>query len=138
MKGTIGADSRQVWEIIKAPYPVKATRPSGTNTSTSDFYDDNGNATTYVHLSLNQRTVPLHRSYVECEQRDDGWCELSTILQVFDGLLNTARFEYSCFGEYPSTPYGNVTDGVPTTKRSLTSVFGTGLEFGENSDRWRE
>ncbi|KIV97146.1 hypothetical protein PV10_00928 [Exophiala mesophila] len=130
--------ARMVWEIIKAPYPVKAIRPSGTNTSTSDFYDKNGNATTYVHLSLNQRTVPLHRSYAECQQRDDGWCELSTILQVFDGLLNTARFEYSCFGEYPSTPYGNVTDGTPTTKRSLTSVFGTGLEFGESSDRWRE
>lgn len=138
MKGAIEADSHQVWEIIKSPHPVKATRPTGTNTTMSDFYDETGNATTYVHLSLNQRTVPLHKSYAECEQRDDGWCELSTVLQVFEGLLDTARYEYSCFGKYPSVPYGNVSDGVPTSKRSLRSMFGTGLEFGESSDRWME
>lgn len=102
----------------------------------NDYYN-NGNTTTYVHMMISQRTVPLHASYSQCEQRDDGWCELSTILKIFSGLLDEARYEYSCFGAYPSVPYGNVTDGVPTVKkRSLRSRFGSGLEIYESSDRW--
>lgn len=85
---------------------------------------------------INQRTVPLYKSYPECGERDDGWCELSTIMEVFGGLLDTARYEYSCFGKYPSVPYGNVTNGVPTVKRDLSARFGHGLEFYESSDRW--
>jgi hypothetical protein len=105
---------------------------------TSDYYDQ-GNTTTYIHLLINQRTVPLYKSYPECAKRDDGWCELSTVLKIFGGLLDTARYEYSCFGNYPSVPYGNVTDGVPTVKRrALGGAFGTGLEIYESSDRWLE
>ena len=102
----------------------------------SDYYDD-GNATIYVHLMITQRTVPLYKSYPACEERDDGWCEMSTILKIFGGLLDSARFDYSCFGDYPAIPYGNVTDGVPTVRRrALRSAFGTGLEIYESSDRW--
>lgn len=125
-----------MWEVIKAPSRVKALRPTNTNATSSDYYDQ-GNATTYIHLVLNQRTVPLYKSYPECEQRDDGWCELSTVLKIFGGLLDTARYEYSCFGTYPSVPYGNVTDGVPTVRRrALDGALGTGLEIYQSTDRW--
>lgn len=129
---------KQVWEIIQAPSPIKATRPTNLTASMSDYYAE-GNTTTYIHLLLNQRTVPLHKSYPECEQRDDGWCELSTVMKIFGGLLDTARYEYSCFGAYPSTPNGNVTDGVPTVKRrALSRSFGTGLEMYDSGERWME
>ena len=125
----------QVWEIIHAPHPVKATRPTNANATASDYYAS-GNATAYAHLMINQRTVPLYKSYPSCGQRDDGWCELSTLMDIFNGLLNEARYEYSCFGKYPAVPYGNVTDGVPTVKRDLSARFGAGLEMYESSDRW--
>ncbi|KEF55159.1 uncharacterized protein A1O9_08813 [Exophiala aquamarina CBS 119918] len=130
--------ARMVWEVIDAPSPLQALRPSNANATSSDYYEQ-GNPTTYIHLVINQRTVPLHKSYPECEQRDDGWCELSTVLKVFGGLLDTARYEYSCFGKYAPVPYGNVTDGVPTVRRrTLDGAFGTGLEIHESSDRWLE
>lgn len=88
-----------------------------------------------MHLLISQRTVPLYKSYPSCGERDDGWCELSTILTIFSGLLDTARYDYSCFGKYPSVPYGNVTNGVPTVKRSLRAMFGSGLARDESSDR---
>lgn len=106
--------ARLLIEIIKAPQPVKATRPAGQPSDSSEYYDVGG-PTTYVHFLLNQRTIPLHRSYLECEERDDGWCEASIFLDILDGVLDTARYEYSCFAKYTATPYGSVTDGAPIT-----------------------
>ncbi len=126
----------QVWEVIHTPHPLKATRPTAADATTADYYNTTGGATTYVHLMQNQRTIPLHKSYATCPERDDGWCELSTVLKVFGGLLDQARYDYSCFGNYPSVPYGNVTNGVPTVKRALGGAFGAGLEIYESSDRW--
>ncbi|KIW14294.1 hypothetical protein PV08_07076 [Exophiala spinifera] len=128
--------ARMVWEVIRAPYPVKAKRPTSASAATSDYYDtSNETSTTYLHLMINQRTVPLYKSYPECGERDDGWCELSTMMNIFSGLLDTARYEYSCFGHYPSVPYGDVTNGVPTVKRDLRGRTGHGLEVYESSDR---
>ncbi|KAM0342736.1 hypothetical protein ACHAPU_009228 [Fusarium lateritium] len=91
-------------EIIKAPKPVSPER---------DGYLD-GKETKYIHFVLNQRTVPLGRSFPECDvNRKDGWCELDTFIEVQDTMADKAQFDYSCFGDYPSLPYGKVTDGVP-------------------------
>jgi hypothetical protein len=122
--------------VIQAPQPVKATRPTSTNATMSDYYTGNGTATTYIHLTIGQRTVPLYKSYPECEQRDDGWCELSTIMKVWSGLLDEARYDYSCNGKYTPAAPGNITDGVPISKRGLGARFGSGLELYESSDRW--
>jgi len=122
-----------VWEIIKAPQPVKAIRPTTTNASASSYYDS-GNATSYVHLLVNQRTVPLGKSYAACGQRDDGWCEMSTFLGQLSGLLTQARYDYSCFANYPVESYGKITNGVPISKRGLSAKFGSGLTMKRNPD----
>ncbi|KAM0267086.1 hypothetical protein ACHAPA_006293 [Fusarium lateritium] len=91
-------------EIIKAPNPVSPER---------DGYLD-GEETKYIHFVLNQRTVPLGRSFPECDvNRKDGWCELDTFIKIQDTMADKAQFEYSCFGDYSKLPYGKVTDGVP-------------------------
>lgn len=106
--------ARMVWEIIRSPYPVKSQRPSSdSNATQDDYYDTTGNATVYIHQTLSQRTIPLGKSYPECGERDDGWCELDTYLDVLGGLLDQAMYDYSCFGDYASPKYGDTTDGVP-------------------------
>ena len=128
-----------VIEIIKTSEPVKAKRPSSLTTAkTSDYYSS-GKATTYVHFILNQRTIPLYKSYSQCETRDDGWCELSSFLSVLSGLLAAARYEYACFADYSTVAYGGITNGVPVTKRGwpLDGGMGSGLELMQASDSWR-
>ncbi|KAF4463565.1 phytase [Fusarium albosuccineum] len=91
-------------EIIKAPKPVSPSR---------DGYLE-GKETKYIHFVLNQRTLPLGKSFPECDvNRKDGWCELETFLKVQDKMADKAQFDYACFGDYPSLPYGEVTDGAP-------------------------
>ncbi|KAK7928301.1 histidine acid phosphatase [Apiospora marii] len=127
--------AKMVWEVITAPHPVKAQRPDPSKAaSQADSYYDEGDATKYVHLTLSQRTVPLGESYPECGRRDDGWCEMGTFMQILDGLLEQAKFEYSCFGNY--TGGSNVTDGVPVVKRALGGGMGSGLAQFEASDHY--
>ena len=91
-------------EIIKTPKPLSPNR---------DGYL-RGAETKYIHFTLNQRTVPLGKSFPECgDARRDGWCELDTFLKVQDEMSAKARFDHSCFGDYETVPYGEVTDGVP-------------------------
>ncbi|OJZ83684.1 hypothetical protein ASPFODRAFT_209421 [Aspergillus luchuensis CBS 106.47] len=97
-------------EIIKTPHKVAATRPAGDQTNA---YVDGTGETFYVHFLQNQRTLPLHSSFAECEYRDDGWCELSTFMNVQKRSLERSQFEYACFGNWTVTEYGTVTDGVP-------------------------
>jgi hypothetical protein len=94
-------------EVINAPQPVSATRTGATNAYTS------GGPTKYVHFLLNQRTLPLGKSFPTCGDRTDGWCELDTFLATQANGLAASEYEYACFGDYPPVPYGNVTDGVP-------------------------
>jgi hypothetical protein len=98
-------------EIIKAPHPVSAKRPS--LTSTSDVYNTTGGDTWYVHFLQNQRTLPLGKSFPKCGDRDDGWCELKTFLEVQKGSLAEANFDYACTGNYSAVAYGNITNGAP-------------------------
>ena len=92
-------------EIIKTPKPVKKDR-SG--------YEDEGEESKYVHFVLNQRTVPLGRSFPECdEDRVDGWCEFETFLKVQEKMQELARFDYACYGDYEPVEYGTITDGAP-------------------------
>ena len=94
-------------EIIKAPQPVAANRTSPANAYTS------GPPTSYVHFLVNQRTLPLGTSFPACGNRTDGWCELSTFLNVQAGSLAAAQYDYSCNGKYPAVPYGSLSNGVP-------------------------
>ncbi|PSK35977.1 Acid phosphatase [Elsinoe australis] len=100
-------------EVIDSPHPVSAKR-----NSSSSCYDESGPASRYIHFVLNQRTIPLHRSFPECEERDDGWCELGTFLKLQQDSLATAQYEYSCFGNYSVVPYGTLTNGVPPSQQS--------------------
>jgi Histidine phosphatase superfamily (branch 2) len=95
-------------EVIQAPQPVSAT----CNGTASTSYVA-GNATSYVHFLLNQRTIPLGVSYPSCGNRTDGWCELGTFLNVMSTKYNESEYAYACFASYPNTTYGGVTNGVP-------------------------
>ena len=122
--------SRLIFEVIKTPQPVKANRPATANATTSDYYDA-GNATTYIHLTLNQRTIPLNASYPQCGAREDGWCEITTFTSILSGLLATAEYDYACFGNYPNEPFGNITNGVQPQKRDIVGrVLGGGMGSG--------
>jgi hypothetical protein len=91
-------------EIIKSPRPVSPQRDG--------FLD--GKETKYVHFVLNQRTLPLGKSFPECgADRKDGWCEFDTFLRVQEAMADAAKFDFACFGDYPKEPYGKVTDGAP-------------------------
>lgn len=91
-------------EIIKTPKPLSPAR---------DGYLD-GKETKYIHFVLNQRTLPLGKSFPECgPDRVDGWCELETFLKVQEKMPERAKFDYSCFGAYEKEPYGDIIDGVP-------------------------
>ncbi len=89
-------------EVIKTPSPLAADR-----TYTA------GNATTYIHFILNQRTLPLGVSFPECGDRLDGWCELEIFFEVQKDKTDLANYDYSCNGNYDAVPYGSVTDGAP-------------------------
>lgn len=78
-------------EIIRTPSPLSDNRATTTYLS--------GNETSYVHFILNQRTIPLGRSYEKCGNRDDGWCELGTFMEILSTKLSEAQYEYSCFGK---------------------------------------
>lgn len=84
----------------------------------SDYYIS-GSPTIYIHLLLNQRAVPLGKSYAACGSRDDGWCEMSAFISQLSGLLATAMYEYSCFAKYHVEGYGKIANGVPISKRHV-------------------
>ncbi|OQE21273.1 hypothetical protein PENSTE_c012G05655 [Penicillium steckii] len=98
-------------EIIKTPHKVSARRSSDGATA-HDYLHGTGE-TRYVHFIQNQRTVPLHASFHACEKRDDGWCELSTFLEVQRESLSKAEYQHACFGDWTMKNYGAVRDGVP-------------------------
>lgn len=125
-------EANMVFEIIKAPQPLKATRPAVSTTAKMLEYYTGGSPTTYVHLLRNQWTVLQGKSYATCSTRDDGWCEISAFMSQLCGLLAAARYEYSCFANYP---VGNITNGVPISKRHvLGGGMGTGLEMRDSGE----
>ena len=95
-------------EIITAPQPVAANRTESPATAYTD-----GPPTSYIHFIINQRTLPLGKSFPACEMRTDGWCELKTFVEIQQQSLMNASYEFACNGKYPAVPYGSVTDGVP-------------------------
>ncbi|KAF2214126.1 hypothetical protein CERZMDRAFT_58067 [Cercospora zeae-maydis SCOH1-5] len=98
-------------EIIETPKPLQGDRKHG------DVYEDEGGVTRYIHFILNQRTIPLGKSLEKCGERDDGWCELTTFMEVQSEMLDVAEYDFSCNGEYPAVPFGEITNGVPVAKR---------------------
>ena len=134
--------ARLIIETITTPHPVKASRPSTNNATESDYYES-GNTTQYIHMILNQRTIPLNASYPQCGARDDGWCEIGTFMSILEGLLSTANYEYACFGEYAAVPFDNITNGVEPTKmkrnlspRKLAGRMGSGLSIGTIGEKF--
>ena len=102
-------------EIITAPHPISDDRPFVCTASNSTGCYTSGGTTKYVHLVLNQRTVPLGKNHAACGTRVDGWCELSTFIAWQQLNLPLARFDYACNANYSVVPYGQVTDGVPVS-----------------------
>ncbi|RAH67258.1 histidine phosphatase family protein [Aspergillus aculeatinus CBS 121060] len=100
-------------EIISAPHRVSTTRSSSKAASKNGDYVTGSGPTQYVHFIQNQRTIPLHASFDECEYREDGWCELSTFLEIQRQSLAEAQYQYACFGNWTMKGWGAVTDGVP-------------------------
>lgn len=100
-------------EVINTPAPLNASR-----NATSPYTA--GPPTTYIHFILNQRTIPLYRSFPACGVRDDGWCELTTFLEVQNGSYAEAMYDYSCNGRYPAVPYGTLSNGTPLTNETFT------------------
>jgi hypothetical protein len=97
-------------EVIWAPHPVK---PDGSGYAETPG-DKSTGETKYVRMVLNQRTLPLGRSFPECDaSRVDGWCEFETFLRVQEKMTQLARFDHACFGEYEAVPYGEIKDGAP-------------------------
>lgn len=91
-------------EVIKTPKPLPPDRKGWAE----------GGETKYVHFILNQRTLPLGKSFPECDvSRKDGWCEFDTFLKVQEKMAGLARYDYACFGDYPYVSYGDVNDGAP-------------------------
>lgn len=101
-------------EVINTPSPLNGSRANGAT------YEE-GPATTYIHFILNQRTLPLGVSFPACGLRDDGWCELTTFLEVQSASLAEAQYEYACFGSYEVEPYGTLTNGAPLTNETFTA-----------------
>lgn len=93
-------------EIIETPQPLDGKRKNGTT------YNEGG-ATKYIHFIMNQRTIPLGKSFPQCGDRDDGWCELTTFFEVQSTKLEEAQYDYSCNGDYAAVPYGTLNNGVP-------------------------
>ncbi|GIZ44940.1 hypothetical protein CKM354_000812400 [Cercospora kikuchii] len=96
-------------EIIETPKPLSGNRKDGNS------YEEGG-LTRYIHFILNQRTIPLGKSLSKCGERDDGWCELTTFMEVQSKMLEEAQYDWSCNGDYPAVPFGEVTNGVPVAK----------------------
>ena len=103
-------------EVIKTPQPLSGDRSNGCQYL-------NGGETMYIHFILNQRTLPLGVSFPECGNRDDGWCELQTFLDVQSTKLAEAEYDYSCNGNWPVVPYGQLTNGVPPGSGSSRRVL---------------
>ncbi|EME45679.1 hypothetical protein DOTSEDRAFT_171250 [Dothistroma septosporum NZE10] len=93
-------------EIIETPQPLDGNRKNGNK------YDAGGR-TRYIHFILNQRTIPLGASFAKCGNRDDGWCELTTFMDIQATKLQEAEYNYSCNGNYAAVPYGTLNNGVP-------------------------
>jgi hypothetical protein len=61
--------------------------------------------------------------------------EMSAFMSQLSGLLPTAGYEYSCFVNYPVEGYGNITNGVPISKRHvLGGGMGTGLRMRDSGE----
>ncbi|KAK5116850.1 hypothetical protein LTR85_009110 [Meristemomyces frigidus] len=101
-------------EVINTPAPLNSSRACGAT------YTE-GPPTTYIHFVLNQRTLPLGVSFPACGLRDDGWCELTTFLEVQSASLEESMYDYACNGDYPAVPYGTLTNGAPLTNETFTA-----------------
>ncbi|KAK9353122.1 hypothetical protein V1505DRAFT_353113 [Lipomyces doorenjongii] len=105
-------------KLITDSFQDKATTSSSRSSSSqtsakkSEHICDTGE-THCVHFILNQGTIPLHVSFAACENRDGGWGELTTFMNVQKEILAKAEYQYACFGDWTMKCYGTYSDGIP-------------------------
>jgi hypothetical protein len=109
--------ARMDFEIITTPHPLMANRPFNCNSANSSHCYESGGETKYIHLLINQRTIPLGLNHADCGDRVDGWCELKTFIAWQQANLPLAQFEKACFGNLTNLPYGSVSNGVPISSQ---------------------
>jgi hypothetical protein len=97
--------ARMVLEKIQCSAPINSDRSDPSESATG--------STTYMHMLLNQRTVPLGKSYSACGNRSDGWCEFGAFLESLESASELVNYDFACFGNYSAVPYANITNGVP-------------------------
>ena len=102
-------------ELITAPHKV-VTKRSARGGDDANYVSGTA-ATRYVHFVQNQRTLPLHLSIPACEERDDGWCELSAFLEAQKANVVRAQYDYTCNGNWTLGAWGSVRDGVPASAK---------------------
>lgn len=93
-------------EVITTPAPLKTDNCMKYETA-------KGGETLYIHFVLNQRTIPLGRSYEQCGDLKNGWCEMGAFLDATKDIVEESQYEYACFGDYEAVPYGMIENGVP-------------------------
>lgn len=98
--------SQTYFEVIECDSEVPSDRHAESSGSNSD-------AKKYIHIILNDHTLPLHKNIPEfCEERADGWCEFEKFVEYLDTLWDKAEFNKACFsGGYDLE--AQATDGVP-------------------------
>lgn len=77
-----------IFEVIQCDSPVPADRAS---------VERMGDSTTYIHMTLNDRTVSLSDNFPKfCKQRADGWCEFNSFINHLDTLWSLANYNQVC------------------------------------------
>jgi len=97
--------ARLVIEKIECSAPITSDRSGNLTNGTEP--------TTYIHMLLNQRTVPLGFSYQVCGNRTDGWCEFNAFVQTLEEQEALVDYDYACYGNYSVGSYGDITNGLP-------------------------
>lgn len=97
-------------EVINTPHPINPANVSQLMTS--------GPPSMYIHFLINQRTLPLHKSYDACPYLANGWCEMGNFFTATKDIVRDANYQYACFGNYSAVPYGTITNGAPLPRNS--------------------
>lgn len=100
--------ARFIIEIINCNETVNANM---TSMSSNRTFTPSAQNVTYMHMSLNRRTIPMGRSIPACGNRTDGWCTLQTFLDYESNRNELAAHDYNCNANYSVPMFYNITTG---------------------------
>ncbi|ODV95791.1 hypothetical protein PACTADRAFT_84670 [Pachysolen tannophilus NRRL Y-2460] len=86
--------SQTYFEVIECESEVPADR--------SKAYANGTSTTSYIHMVVNENTIPLNKSIPTCGDRVDGWCEFDTFIDHLETLWNDDEFDAICYGSTSS------------------------------------